>query len=123
MRFVTSLTMLALLFATSCNKAQVPTPSGNSAKCKEIALDQIAKGSQVVFQVAGGCGLGALSAAADKKVWGVGVDRGQSDLGATILPGAVNRVKSLPHYGLNLTDCGGPGAFRPGAPPAGGPPP
>ena len=49
------------------------------AKCKELALDQIAKGSQVVFQVAGGCGLGALSAAADEGVWGIGVDRDQSD--------------------------------------------
>lgn len=62
------------------------------AKCKEKALDQISKGSQVVFQVAGGCGLGALSAAADKKVWGVGVDRDQSDLGAHILTSAVKRV-------------------------------
>ena len=51
------------------------------AKCKEKALDQISKGSKVVFQVAGGCGLGALSAAADEGVWGVGVDRDQSDLG------------------------------------------
>ena len=31
----------------------------DQAKCKEIALDQIAKGSKVVFQVAGQCGLGA----------------------------------------------------------------
>jgi basic membrane protein A len=62
------------------------------AKCKEKALDQISKGSQVVFQVAGGCGLGALSAAADKNVWGVGVDRDQSDLGPHILTSAVKRV-------------------------------
>ncbi|MEZ5080363.1 MAG: BMP family ABC transporter substrate-binding protein [Thermoleophilia bacterium] len=62
------------------------------AKCKEKALDQIAKGSRVVFQVAGGCGLGALSAAADKGVWGVGVDRDQSDLGSHILTSAVKRV-------------------------------
>ena len=62
------------------------------APCKELALDQIAKGSQVVFQVAGGCGLGALSAAADKNVWGVGVDRDQSDLGPHILTSAVKRV-------------------------------
>jgi len=62
------------------------------AKCKELALDQIAKGSQVVFQVAGGCGLGALSAAAEKDVWGIGVDRDQSDLGPHILTSAVKRV-------------------------------
>ena len=43
-----------------------PRTSSQQAKCKELALDQIAKGSQVVFQVAGGCGLGALSAAEDE---------------------------------------------------------
>ena len=62
------------------------------AKCKELALDQIAKGSQVVFQVAGGCGLGALSAAQENDVWGIGVDRDQSDLGPHILTSAVKRV-------------------------------
>ena len=62
------------------------------AKCKELALDQIQRGSQVVFQVAGGCGLGALSAASDENVWGVGVDRDQSDLGPHILTSAVKRV-------------------------------
>ena len=61
-------------------------------KCKEVALDQIARGSQVVFQVAGGCGLGALDAAKQKGKWGVGVDRDQSDLGAHILTSAVKRV-------------------------------
>ena len=35
-------------------------------KCKEIALNQIAQGSDVVFQVAGECGLGALDAAEDE---------------------------------------------------------
>ena len=38
----------------------------DQAKCKEIALNQIAEGSQVVFQVAGQCGLGALDAAKEK---------------------------------------------------------
>ena len=42
----------------------------DQAKCKELALNQIAAGSKVVFQVAGGCGLGALSAAKDEAVWG-----------------------------------------------------
>lgn len=61
-------------------------------KCKEVALDQIAKGSQVIFQVAGGCGLGALGAAKDKKRWGIGVDRDQAFLGKHILTSAVKRV-------------------------------
>ena len=32
----------------------------DQSKCKEIALNQLAQGSQVEFAVAGGCGLGAL---------------------------------------------------------------
>jgi basic membrane protein A len=61
-------------------------------KCKELALNQIAKGSQVVFQVAGGCGLGALDAAKEKGKWGIGVDKDQADLGPHILTSAVKRV-------------------------------
>jgi basic membrane protein A len=49
----------------------------NQAKCKEIALNQIAAGSDVVFQVAGGCGLGVIDAAGEKDVWAIGVDADQ----------------------------------------------
>lgn len=61
-------------------------------KCKEVALNQIGEGSDVVFQVAGGCGLGALQAAKDKKKWGIGVDNDQSFLGIRVLTSAVKRV-------------------------------
>ena len=54
----------------------------DQAKCKAIALNQIAAGSVAVFAVAGGCGLGALDAARERKVWGIGVDADQSFLGA-----------------------------------------
>ncbi len=64
----------------------------NQAKCKEIALNQIADGSVVVFQVAGGCGLGALDAAKEKGVWGVGVDADQGALGTHILTSALKGV-------------------------------
>jgi basic membrane protein A and related proteins len=64
----------------------------DQAKCKELALGQIAKGSKIVFQVAGECGLGALSAAKDKKVWGIGVDADQSFLGPHILTSALKGV-------------------------------
>ena len=64
----------------------------DQAKCKEIALDQIAKGSQVVFQVAGGCGLGALDAAKEKGAQGIGVDADQAYLGDHILTSALKRV-------------------------------
>jgi basic membrane protein A len=64
----------------------------DQAKCKELALTQIDRGSKVVFQVAGGCGLGALDAAKEQGVWGVGVDNDQSFLGRHILTSAVKRV-------------------------------
>jgi basic membrane protein A len=64
----------------------------DQAKCKELALNQIARGAQVVFQVAGGCGLGALDAARERKIWGIGVDADQSFLGPHVLTSAMKRV-------------------------------
>jgi basic membrane protein A and related proteins len=64
----------------------------DQAKCKEIALDQIAQSSKVVFQVAGQCGLGALDAAKEKGVQGIGVDADQAYLGDHILTSALKKV-------------------------------
>jgi basic membrane protein A len=83
--------------ATDANP-QIKTLNGYSqdfvdqAKCKEIALNQIAQGSKVVFQVAGQCGLGALDAAKEKKVQGIGVDADQAYLGPHILTSALKKV-------------------------------
>jgi basic membrane protein A len=66
----------------------------NQAKCKELALSQIAHGSAVVFQVAGGCGLGALDATREKGMWGIGVDADQSFLGPFVLTSAQKGVDS-----------------------------
>jgi basic membrane protein A len=67
-------------------------PPSVAPKCKEIALRHIAQGAKAVFQVAGGCGLGALQAAKEKKVWGIGVDADQGYLGKHILTSGVKRV-------------------------------
>ena len=61
-------------------------------KGRSVALSQIAKGSRVVFQVAGPCGLGALEAAKEQGIWGIGVDVDQSHLGRHILTSAVKRL-------------------------------
>jgi basic membrane protein A len=61
-------------------------------KGRSVALSQIAKGSRVVFQVANACGLGALEAAEERGVWGIGVDVDQSHLGRHILTSAVMRM-------------------------------
>ena len=57
-----------------------------------MAQNQLDAGSQVVFAVAGPCGLGALDAAKEAGRWAVGVDVDQSYLGPHILTSAVKRV-------------------------------
>jgi basic membrane protein A len=74
------------------NYANDPT-FANQAKCRATALSQIARGSKVVFQVAGACGLGALDAAKQKKVWGIGVDADQYYLGKHMLTSATKHVE------------------------------
>ncbi len=60
--------------------------------CKTVAQNQIGQGSQVEFQVAGGCGLGALNAAAQAGKWGIGVDVDQYKLANNVLTSAIKRV-------------------------------
>jgi len=62
------------------------------AKCKEKALNQIAQGSTVEFQVAGQCGLGVLDAAKEKSIFGVGVDADQGYLGTQVMTSALKKV-------------------------------
>jgi basic membrane protein A and related proteins len=64
----------------------------DQAKCKELALSQIANGAGVVFQVAGQCGLGVLSAAKERGVFGVGVDADQGYLGNHVMTSATKKV-------------------------------
>ncbi|HTE64564.1 MAG TPA: BMP family ABC transporter substrate-binding protein [Solirubrobacteraceae bacterium] len=64
----------------------------DQAKCKELALNQIAEGSQVVFQVAGQCGLGALDAAKEKGMQGIGVDADQAYLGDSVMTSALKKI-------------------------------
>ena len=78
----------------------------NQAKCKEVALNQIAAGSVVVFQVAGGCGLGALDAAKENNVWGVGVDADQGYLGSYVLTSALKRVDTAVYDSIRDAKAG-----------------
>ncbi|MGZ8694520.1 MAG: BMP family lipoprotein [Gaiellaceae bacterium] len=81
-------------------------PPSAAPKCKEIALNQISKGSKAIFQVAGGCGLGALDAAKSKGVWGIGVDADQSYLGKHILTSGVKRVDTAVYDFFRLAKSG-----------------
>ena len=61
-------------------------------KCKTQAENLIGRGAQVLFQVAGGCGLGTLKAAAAAGIWGIGVDKDQYRDAKRILTSGVKRV-------------------------------
>ena len=86
-------------------------PPSTAPKCKEIALKHISQGAQAVFQVAGGCGLGALQAAKQKGVWGIGVDADQGYLGKHIMTSGVKRVDTAVYTFYKQAQAGtlGPG--------------
>jgi len=62
------------------------------AKCSGVAKSQIQAGSDVVFQVAGGCGLGALQAAGQGGVSSIGVDADQKDADPSVIASALKKV-------------------------------
>ena len=79
----------------------------DQAKCKEAALNHIANGATVVFQVAGQCGLGVLSAAKEKKVYGIGVDADQGYLGKHVLTSATKKVDVAVFKTIEAAKSGG----------------
>jgi basic membrane protein A and related proteins len=62
------------------------------AKCKTVAQSQINAGADVLFQVAGGCGLGVLQAAGQASVYSVGVDADQKDADPSVIASALKKV-------------------------------
>lgn len=50
----------------------------DSAKGKEMSFAQVLLGADVLHGVAGGAGLGVIEAAAEKKLWAIGVDSDQT---------------------------------------------
>jgi basic membrane protein A len=76
------------------------------AKCKEKALNQIAQGSVVEFQVAGQCGLGVLDAAHEKGLFGIGVDADQGYLGSWVMTSALKRVDVAVYNAIQAANHG-----------------
>jgi basic membrane protein A and related proteins len=75
-------------------------------KCKTVAQNQITQGSDVEFQVAGGCGLGVLKAADENKVWGIGVDVDQFALAKRVLTSAMKRVDTGVYTAISQVKAG-----------------
>ncbi len=76
------------------------------AKCKEKALNQIAQGSDVEFQVAGQCGLGVLDAAHEKNIFGIGVDADQGYLGSWVMTSALKKVDVAVYNAIKSAQSG-----------------
>ena len=62
------------------------------AKCSGVAQSQINAGSDIEFQVAGGCGLGVLQSAGKSGVYSVGVDADQKDADPSVIASALKKV-------------------------------
>src|SRR6266702_7293748 len=86
-------------------------------KCAAIANKQISDNSaDIVFQVAGQCGLGALDAASQKNVYSIGVDVDQSKTTTgvarpSVITSAIKRVDTAAYSIVNLAETGKYDAF------------
>jgi basic membrane protein A and related proteins len=79
----------------------------DTAKCKDAALAQINQHqADIIFQVAGGCGIGALDAANSKNVYGIGVDADQGYLYPSVITSALKRVDSAVYGIIDLSEKG-----------------
>ena len=62
------------------------------AKCQGVAKGQINDGSDILFQVAGGCGLGVLQAAGQAGLYSIGVDADQKAADPSVIASALKKV-------------------------------
>jgi len=75
-------------------------------KCQTVAQNEIGQGAKVLFQVAGGCGLGTLKAADDAKLWGIGVDVDQYNDAKRVLTSGVKRVDTGVYDAIQQAQAG-----------------
>ena len=75
-------------------------------KCQTVAQNEISQGAKVLFQVAGGCGLGTLKAADDAKIWGIGVDVDQYNDAKRVLTSGVKRVDTGVYDAIQQAQAG-----------------
>jgi basic membrane protein A len=64
----------------------------DESKCAAIAQNEINKGAEVIFQVAGLCGDGALKEASKLQKWGIGVDADEYNVAKRILTSALKKT-------------------------------
>ena len=78
-----------------------------TAKCKDVAQSQIKQHqADIIFQVAGGCGIGALDAANQNNVYGIGVDADQGFVHKSVITSALKRVDTAVYTIIKDTQDG-----------------
>jgi len=65
---------------------------GAADKCQTVGQNEIGQGAKVLFQVAGGCGIGALKAADAAGIWGIGVDSDEYNDAKRVLTSATKHT-------------------------------
>jgi basic membrane protein A len=75
-------------------------------KCQNVAQNEIGQGAKVLFQVAGGCGLGVLKAADAAHLWGIGVDVDQYNDASRVLTSGVKRVDTGVYDAIQQAESG-----------------
>jgi basic membrane protein A len=69
-------------------------------KCAGIAENQIGQGADIVFQVAGGCGNGALTQAGKDGVYSIGVDADEGYVDKSVIASALKRVDNATYAAI-----------------------
>src|SRR5215472_1482877 len=62
------------------------------AKCKTVAQSQVQQNADILFQVAGGCGVGVLQEGTQAGVYSIGVDADQKDVDPSVIASALKKV-------------------------------
>lgn len=79
----------------------------DTAKCQDIANSDIeASHADIIFQVAGNCGNGALQAAKAKGVYSIGVDSDQSNVNDSVITSAIKKVDVAVYTTIKALESG-----------------
>jgi basic membrane protein A len=68
------------------------TDSEDPAFCKQVGIDQVRSGADILFEVVGRCDTGYIDAAYDASSYAIGSETDKSDLSPAVITSAVNKV-------------------------------
>src|SRR5579862_102704 len=78
----------------------------DESACSSVAQNEVGSGAEVVFQVAGLCGDGALKEASKLGKWGIGVDVDEYKVASRILTSATKKTDVGVETAIRLSESG-----------------